>query len=108
MGTTNHDEERRNARRFQISWDVEVEGTDQTGSAFNQGGTLENLSSLGAFLYLQRRVNLGERLELQIKAPFKRNNWIKYVSAVVRLEQSSNGAGIGVRFDTAVPVFVAR
>lgn len=108
MGKTQHDEERRSARRFQVSWDVAVKGTDQAGSGFDEAGTLENLSSLGAFLYLPRRVNLGERLELRIKLPFKRNNWMTYMAEVVRLEQASARAGVGVRFDTAVPVFVAR
>lgn len=108
MGKTNHSEERRNARRFQVSWDVAVKGTDQAGGGFDEAGTLENLSSLGAFLYLPRRVNLGERLELQIKVPFKRNNWMKYTAEVVRLEQASARARVGVRFDTAVPVFVVR
>jgi len=53
-------------------------------------------------------VNLGEKLELRIKLPFNRNNWMTYTAEVVRLEQASARAGVGVRFDTAVPVFVAR
>lgn len=108
MGKTNHDNERRNARRFQVGWDMAVKGTDQAGSGFDEAGTLENLSSLGAFLYLPRCMNLGERLDLQIKVPFKRNNWMKYTAEVVRLEQASARAGVGVRFDRAVPVFVVR
>jgi hypothetical protein len=108
MGKINHVEDRRNAGRFQVSWDVNVRGTDQTGSGFDEAGTLENLSSLGAFLYLARRVNLGERLELQIKVPFKRNNWMKYAAEVVRLEQASAKAGVALKFDSVVPVFIAR
>ena len=105
MGRINQDEERRNARRFQVSWDVNVRGADQTGSGFDEAGTLENLSSLGAFLYLPRFVNLGERLELQINVPF-RGNWMKYVAQVVRLDQESGEAGVALKFDTAVPVFL--
>ena len=108
MGKTQHDEERRNARRFQVSWDVVVKGTDHAGSGFDEAGTLENLSSLGAFLYLPTCVDLGERLEVQIKVPFKRNNWMKYTAEVVRLEQANSRAGIALRFDTAAPVFIVR
>jgi hypothetical protein len=108
MGKIKHVEERRNARRFQISWDVNVRGTDHIGSGLDEAGTLENLSSLGAFLHLPRQVNLGERLELQIKVPFKRNNWVKYAAEVVRLEQASGKAGVALKFDTAVPVFILR
>ena len=105
MGRINHDEERRDARRFQVSWDVNVSGTDQTGSGFDEVGTLENLSSVGAFLYLPRLVSLGERLELQIRVPF-RGNWMKYAAQVVRLEQESAEAGVALKFNTAVPIFL--
>jgi PilZ domain-containing protein len=105
---TNTDEDRRNARRFQISWEVAVKGTDEAGKRFDVAGTLENLSSLGALLHLPRCLNLAERLELQIKVPFKKNNWMRYTAEVVRVEQTSAGAGVGVRFDTAVPGFLMR
>jgi hypothetical protein len=105
MGGINQDEERRNARRFQVSWDVNVRGTDQTGSGFDEAGTLQDLSSAGAFLHLPRFVNLGERLELQIKVPF-RGNWMKYVAQVVRLDQESAEAGVALKFDTSVRVFL--
>ena len=105
MDRISQNEERRNARRFQVSWDVSVRGTDQNGSGFDEAGTLQDLSSLGAFLYLPRFVNLGERLELQIMVPF-RGNWVKYAAQVVRLEQESAEVGVALKFDTAVPVFL--
>ena len=105
MDRISQDEERRNARRFQVSWDVNVRGTDQIGGGFDEAGTLENLSSVGAFLYLPRLMNLGERLEVQIKVPF-RSNWVKYAAQVVRLEQESAKAGVALKFDTSVPVFL--
>lgn len=108
MCETHQSEERRNAQRFEVSWNVAVRGTDQSGSSFDEQATLENLSSLGAFLYLPRRMYLGDRLELQIQIPIKRNNWMKYSAEVVRLDAANARAGIGVRFDTAVPVFVVR
>lgn len=108
MDKTQQNEERRNAQRFRVSWDVTVKGTDRSGSGFDEAGTLENLSSLGAFLYIPRFVNLGETLELQIKVPFKRNNWMTYMAKVVRLGVATERAGVGVRFDTAVPIFLSR
>jgi len=105
MRRINHDDERRNARRFQVGWDVNVRGTDQTGGGFDEAGTLENLSSLGAFLYLPRLVNLGERLDVQIKVPF-RGNWVKYAAQVVRLEPERAEAGVALKFETAVPLFL--
>jgi len=108
MGKTDHYKERRNAQRFQVSWDVAVEGMDRDGRAFAEAGTLDNLSSLGGLVYLPTCVSLGQRLELQIKVPLKRNNLMKYNAEVVRLEETSARGGVGVKFDTTLPVFVER
>jgi hypothetical protein len=108
MGKTRHNVERRNARRFDVGWAAVVKGQDQSGWGFDERATLKNLSSAGAFLYLARKINLGERLELLIRVPFKKNNWMKYTAEVVRLEPTSARSGIGLRFDTPVPVFISR
>jgi hypothetical protein len=108
VGKKDPNEERRNSQRFPVSWDVAVTGIDGAGRYFDETGTLQNLSSNGAFLYLPGRTNPGESIELQIRIPLKRNNWMKYSAQVVRLERENGRAGVAVRFDTAVPVFVAR
>lgn len=99
------DEERRKARRFQVGWDVAVRGTHRGGRTFAEAGMIENLSSAGALLYLPRRVQIGTRLELRIKVPFKKNNWMKYAAEVVRVKKGGDNIGIAVKFDTARPVF---
>jgi len=100
--------ERRNTQRFKVCWDVAVNGIDQSGNFFEEG-VLADLSSRGAFLYMTRRLNRGDRLEVQIKIPINTDNWIKYMAAeIVRLEQTNDLTGVGVRFDTAVPVFVVQ
>jgi hypothetical protein len=108
MTKTSYDEERRSSQRFQLNWDIAVNGTDHTGSCFMEEGSLGNLSSIGAFVYLPKSVDLGQRVELQIKIPFRRDNWMRYTAEVVRLEYASTRVGVGVRFDTTVPTFVAR
>ena len=108
MGQSPDNEDRRNARRFDVGWDVAVKGKDQSGKGFDEGATLENLSSAGAFLYLTRNVKLGENLELLIRVPFKKNNWMRYRAEVVRLEPNNSRSGIGLRFATPAPVFISR
>lgn len=108
MAKSNRDEERRKARRYQVGWNVSVKGTDQAGRGFDEMGLLDNLSSVGAFLYLTRRLQLGARLEVQIKVPFKKNNWMQYSAEVVRVKRVSGNIGIAVKFDTARPVFMER
>jgi hypothetical protein len=106
MAKSNRGAERRDAQRFQVGWDVTVKGTDQTGTGFDEAGILEDLSSVGAFLYLPRRVQLGDKLELRIKVPFKKNNWMKYSAEVIRVKKATGKTGVAVRFDTARPVFI--
>ena len=99
-------QERRTSQRFDLRWDLSVKGTDERGKNFVEIGTLANLSSFGAFLYLPRQVRVGERLELRIKIPISRDNWMTYTGEVVRLCSVSNSAAVGVKFDTAIPDFV--
>jgi PilZ domain len=99
-------QERREARRFDAAWEVSITGTDSSGSSFSETGTLENLSSTGAFLFLNRKFEVGERVEVLIKLPFKRDNWMKYSAEIVRVEAVPSKIGIGMRFDTPRPAFV--
>ena len=97
--------ERRTARRFNIGWDVTVTANDGTGSIIGETGTLENLSSNGAFLFLSRDLDPGTRVEVCIRVPFKRENWMRYSGEVVRSERIATKVGIAMRFDSARPTF---
>ena len=106
MPKSNRTEERRCGRRFEVDWELAVKGKNQGGRDFDEAGRLENLSSGGAYFYFQKRLKPGAKIELRIKVPFKNNNWMKYGAQVVRLEQSGEGVGIAVKFNTPRPVFV--
>ncbi|HYP27758.1 MAG TPA: PilZ domain-containing protein [Blastocatellia bacterium] len=101
-------QERRKARRFDAAWEVSITGTDPSGSSFNETGTLENLSSTGAFLFLTRNFEVGERVDILIKIPFKSDNWMRYSAEIVRVEAAPPRIGVGMRFDTPRPAFVER
>jgi hypothetical protein len=96
--------ERRRARRFPVNWDIAVSG-HQEGTPFDEATKLENLSSGGAFFFLEKHRRPQPRLELRIKVPFKKNNWMKYQAEVVRLDVSGQATGVGVKFDTPRPIF---
>ena len=97
--------ERRRARRFKVGWEVSVKGTDDFGLSFDETGVLENLSSTGAFFYLTKPLRIGAKLEVSIKVPFRRENWMKYSAEVVRIESSTKRIGIAMKFDTVRPSF---
>jgi hypothetical protein len=97
--------ERRQSRRFRVSWDVTITATDSSGSIFGQAGTVENLSSTGAFLYLSKGLELGTQAEVSIRVPLKRENWMKYSARVVRSEMMPSRVGVAIRFDSVRPSF---
>ena len=102
------DKERRSATRFGVKWTAAVKTKDKAGNDTCEAGTLENLSSFGAFLLLQNPRPLGEKIRLEIRIPFRNDNWMSYNGEVVRLELNDKNAGVAVRFDTARPQFFQR
>jgi hypothetical protein len=108
MDKNDHSEERRAARRFEVTWAVAIKGKDQAGERFNEAGTLQNLSSRGAFFFLPKRVLPGARLEVEIRVPMKEKSWMKYSAKVVRVKRQKSNFGVAVNFATARPIFIER
>jgi len=73
--------ERRIAKRFQVDWEVRVEGT------FIESGVLRNISSGGALLALTTPPGAGTQLDVYIKLPLKGKSWMKYPAHVVRIDE---------------------
>ncbi|HSB10896.1 MAG TPA: PilZ domain-containing protein [Blastocatellia bacterium] len=103
MTNSETDKERRHSRRFQVAWDMFVAGKDRSGCDFDEAATLANLSSGGAFFYAHRSLDPRATLELRVRVPFKRENWMKYAAQITRLEEND---GVAVRFDEPRPVFI--
>ena len=108
MSKSNHSEERRTARRFEVTWAVVIKGKDQAGARFDETGTLQNLSSRGALFFLPRPVRLGTSLQVEIRIPMKDKSWMKYSAKVVRVEKQKSSFEVAVRFPTAKPIFIER
>ena len=108
MGKSKHNEERRTARRFEVAWDIAVDGADQSGKRFTEAGTLQNLSSRGALFLLARRIELGASLDIEIRVPLKEKSWMKYSAKVVRVNKEAAYFGVAVNFATARPTFIER
>jgi len=88
-----------------VNWDARVRGTDTSGLTFDETTSVANLSSTGAFLPLATEVENGMRIEVSIRVPLKKRNWMNYSGEVVRVEAGRSHAGIAIRFDTPKPVF---
>jgi hypothetical protein len=105
-GEKNSEADRRNARRFDITWEVNIKGTDNKGLSFDEAGALLNLSSNGAFLYIKRELHVGAKVDVLIKIPFKRENWMEYKGEVVRVERDKTRVGVAMKFDAPRPTFI--
>jgi hypothetical protein len=98
--------ERRGARRFKIAWAVAVEGVDESGRRYNEASRLENISSTGALVKLSQPVNIGQPIEVWIRIPFRRENWMKYPAEIVRVEGGAHKPSIAVKFTARRPTFI--
>jgi hypothetical protein len=91
--------DRRISTRHSLHWQIEVEGKDNLGEPFHETGVMKDLSSSGAFFYLDHEVELGAKISLSIKLPFQNESWMRYSAQVIRIDHDDNRIGIGVRLD---------
>lgn len=98
--------EKRKARRFKVEWNATIRGKDHQGGSFNDVAKLANLSSHGAFLYLNRQVRIGMKLDLSIKLPFDPERWMNYSVEVVRTEDEGRRVCVAVKFTNIRPMLV--
>lgn len=95
--------ERRTGKRFAVDWPIKVEGDD--GKRVISGeGRLLNISSGGALFDLAGPVCKGMRLDVYIKLPFKKDNWMKYTAEVLRVEDGESRR-TAVKFEGPRPHF---
>lgn len=97
--------ERRGNKRFQVDWQIRVEGNDGSEGSFVESGVLRNLSSSGALLSLPEPLATGTQLDVYIELPLKGKKWMKYPARVVRIELGAAAVAAAVRFDSARPDF---
>ena len=97
--------ERRRAKRFQVDWQIRVEGNDGNEGGFVESGVLRNISSSGALLSLTNALPAGTQLDVYIKLPLKGKKWMKYPARVVRIELGTAAVTAAVKFDSARPDF---
>ena len=99
--------ERRTGKRFRVKWSVRVEGIDDGGASFTESGVLDNISSGGAVLLIERPLTTGTRLDVYIHLPTKGKKWMKYSASVVRVQSAASLFGAAVSFDAPKPEFAA-
>lgn len=95
--------ERRNGKRFAVNWPIKVESGDGKMTISGEGRLL-NISSGGALFDLPGPVQQGMRLDVYIKLPFKKDNWMKYTAEVLRVE-AGDPPRAAVKFEGPRPSF---
>ena len=109
--------ERRESRRFPVGWPITIRGSDKRGRAFEETAVLENLSSVGAYLYTRLELTVGARLEVSIRLPLTRERWMQYPALIIRIDgqpKSKDAAtetvsiGIAMRFEQLKPRFASH
>ena len=97
--------ERREGRRFELDWRIEIKGRDDKDEKSVAVGILKNLSSGGALLYLKESPEPSAKLNILIKIPFKNENWMQYRAECVRVERHRSKFRVAVKFSGSRPQF---
>src|SRR5215831_6616892 len=98
--------ERRWAKRFPVTWPIKVRGLNSAGQSFEESGELGNLSSAGALVRLDQKLQVGAETEVLILVPLRTETWMKYPATVMRVENGAGRAGLGIKFSTCRPQFL--
>lgn len=89
-------EDRRQAERLDLKFAVVVSGRDSTGEGFIETASMENISSEGALLNLQRDVAAGAELEIVIDPS---NSSLKVLAKAVWAERDGEICRCGINFN---------
>ena len=109
--SSNHEQdmehlERRWAKRFQVTWPIKVRGVDIGGLSFEEPGVLCDLSSTGALIRVQRRLEVGSQAEVLIKVPLRAETWMDHLATVMRVDTGPGNAALAIKFATSRPRFL--
>jgi hypothetical protein len=100
--------DRRKWRRYEVNWPFSIEGIDKNGQAFWANGSLCDISARGSSGYCFDPPDVGTRVVVSIKVPFKGDKWIRYLADIIRVEQAQSRTLIALKFESTRPVFYSR
>jgi hypothetical protein len=100
--------ERRLLPRYSVDWPVKLTGRGNIGIRYFEEGVLENIGAKGACLYTNKSLQVGERLDISIKLPLERDNWLIYSARVIRVEDVCPQARVAIKFDSPMPAFTDK
>jgi hypothetical protein len=73
-----------------------------------ESGRVRNISSSGALLILKAGLEVGSRVEIYVRLPMEKANWMKYSGRVSRIDWLGSELLTAVSFDGARPEFRAE
>jgi hypothetical protein len=87
--------EMRRVSRLKLRLPVKVDGVDIMGKRFKEETTIEDISSSGAYLYMENRVKTDTRLHMVLDPEC---SCLDMRGKVVRFAKDGRGTGVGVVF----------
>lgn len=95
--------ERRFKQRIECSYSAIVRGYSGFGKKFEENATVLNLSPVGAYLIVNRKIEIGQDLSVKIAFPTGSlelgSSKLAIVAVVVRTEPFSEGVlGVAIKF----------
>jgi hypothetical protein len=98
--------DRRGPKRFQVAWPVKVRGVDDAGVSFEEPAELLDLSSAGARIQVNRKLEAGSLAEVLIRVPLRAETWMSRLGTVTRMENSRGRRMYAIKFPAGRPRFI--
>jgi hypothetical protein len=91
-----------------VKWPFQIEGVDRHGHAFWANGVLQDISARGSSGYCFDPPELGTRVMVSIKVPFKGERYIRYLAEIIRVEEGQSRTFIALKFESTRPIFYTQ
>jgi c-di-GMP-binding flagellar brake protein YcgR len=98
---------RRGAHRYALTWEVRITVNAPAREIAELSGTLRDLSSTGAFVYLSHSVQLGRMVVVSVRLPLEKETWMNLTGTVIRVTTHTERPGIAIQFNQTRPEFTS-
>lgn len=96
---------RRGAQRYALTWEARITVNAPAREIAELSGTLRDISSTGAFVYLSQSVQPGRTVAVSVRLPLEKETWMNLTGTVIRVMTHTERPGIAIQFNHKRPEF---
>lgn len=98
---------RRGAQRYALTWEARITVKAPASEIAEFSGTVRDLSSTGAFIYLSQAVQPGRTVAVSVRLPLEKETWMNLTGTVIRVTTHTERPGVAIQFNQIRPEFIS-